>query len=589
MKSKIQIIMKNIYFTFLLTSFFSTLYCQSFQLLWSDVGNVSGVIKSAAVNPKDNNLYFVGDGHMFGNIYKFDKVTGNHSLFFSFPKPNQLPGTLDELAEFAVVVEKIAFDNQNNLIFYGRTHNENLGTTGVYSPTPFPPTFYSGHSFICKINQSGTIVWFTYFHDLLQNKNSLTIDNQNNIYVLNLRHKTQSLSPNTFQQNSDLNSKTEYQTVISKISPNGNHIWSTFYFNDNSDLYSIEAGTNGVYVYGVYKGFNQLNNFFSTVNSFQPLPGLTSSNSFNSKVFLSKFNTNGQRIWSTYYGNRTTSSPTTYLHFQNSLLVINDEPYIITTHHYDIQLHTSNMATNDAFMKKPIHNFQNNTLTKFNQNGIREWCTYLYCGSGIDKTTYNDLMLIGELFVEDEDKKYITSNSHQSLHGGNKDMYLSIISNDGKQLKYGSFYGYEGVESGSILTFENGYYIFGSTSGNLLKTNNFSTSNQEFYGNSPGHYWGRFTSAFQYNTLSDNKTTQNNIKTFLYPNPAIDVINISSEGSFLTNTQFTIYDINGKKVITQKYNNDNHHSIKISNLNPGVYILQIKGDGINQSHKFIKK
>ena len=130
------------------------------------------------------------------------------------------------------------------------------------------------------------------------------------------------------------------------------------------------------------------------------------------------------------------------------------------------------MATNDAFMKKPIHNFQNNTLTKFNQNGIREWCTYLYCGSGIDKTTSNDLMLIGELFVEDEDKKYITSNSHQSLHGGNKDMYLSIISNDGKQLKYGSFYGYEGVESGSILTFENGYYIFGSTSGNLLKTNN---------------------------------------------------------------------------------------------------------------------
>lgn len=79
----------------------------------------------------------------------------------------------------------------------------------------------------------------------------------------------------------------------------------------------------------------------------------------------------------------------------------------------------------------------------------------------------------------------------------------------------------------------------------------------------------------------------NNIETnnySIYPNPATDLFNISgAQGAKLN-----IYDAIGRVVLQDNVKSDNQ-SISISNLNPGVYTVQLINNGQVTSSKLIKK
>lgn len=83
-------------------------------------------------------------------------------------------------------------------------------------------------------------------------------------------------------------------------------------------------------------------------------------------------------------------------------------------------------------------------------------------------------------------------------------------------------------------------------------------------------------------TLSLENSLTNEL--VIYPNPAKDVLNISSlelNDSML----YTIFDITGKRVMNSKLNNS---SIDISKLSPGNYIIRIVSGASIKSQKFIK-
>lgn len=77
----------------------------------------------------------------------------------------------------------------------------------------------------------------------------------------------------------------------------------------------------------------------------------------------------------------------------------------------------------------------------------------------------------------------------------------------------------------------------------------------------------------------------------IYPNPANDVINLSSDFASIENAKISIFDILGKKV----YSNDalfesvGDASIDISNLKTGVYMVEILKDNKIETRKIIKK
>ncbi len=71
----------------------------------------------------------------------------------------------------------------------------------------------------------------------------------------------------------------------------------------------------------------------------------------------------------------------------------------------------------------------------------------------------------------------------------------------------------------------------------------------------------------------------------LYPNPTSSILNFSNKG--LINTPVQIVDITGKIILSTKISSEN--TLHVEALNSGVYFVQLKVEGQNISHKFIKQ
>lgn len=89
-----------------------------------------------------------------------------------------------------------------------------------------------------------------------------------------------------------------------------------------------------------------------------------------------------------------------------------------------------------------------------------------------------------------------------------------------------------------------------------------------------------YVSDFDVNIKENNFTSLN-----IYPNPASDYINISSQNTI---ENINIYNIDGKKIDNIKTNKTNN-IIDISNLQQGIYILETISENQVEKSKFIKQ
>lgn len=537
----------------------------------------------AHVDQKTNSLYH-GD-YDLNRIYKTNTASPTSSLLYTIP--HSVGGTL---------IESVKITSKGELILCGRTLVNNLATPGAYSSTPIASLF-TGSGYIAKVDTSGKLVWFTYFHPIVQNASSLTIDKNDNIYVVTNREKIETLTANTFQTNGDPTHPLTYMNAISKLDTNGKHQWSTFYSKNQSIIRNIVAGTNGIYVYGEHLESNSNSNYFGSAGSFQEYAtGMTTGGTNNANmVFLSKFNFNGTRAWSSYFGkDRSYTTHNNILLSNNSLVVINDDAYILTNH--DIRPGVSkNITTKSVFLESSITNSQIDiTLTKFLGNGQRDWTTFLYAGD-ILQTNNN------ELFISSTIKKtnpflsnLITTNAYQKNHGGADDSYAYTITTDGKKRNYASYYGFAGTDNAITFPTSKGYFSIGYTYGNPIRstTQTFTTPNapiRNLSRNTKGEltFKGDFLSYFTTESVSNNMFDK--IQFNIYPNPTTNILNIQTEEILPENTTAIVYDVTGKRVLQTPLINSNINSINVSNLNSGVYILQIDGSNLSHSYKFIKK
>ncbi len=451
----------------------------------------------AEVHPKTGCIYLV---NAYGDeIFEYCPNQPVPRLIYKIP--NNGEGISD--------IESMKFDADNHLIISGRTTNPQLATSGAYSESLIFGES-SRPTFISKIDLEGNLIWSTYFHDLVANASHLTIDADNNIYILNKRNKSTIASSSSFQEIGDLNASLDYQDVISKLDSNGKHIWSTFYTKDNSKIRSIVAGTDGLYIYGEHLGADPTSNYFGTLNSFQESISDGKSSLKNlSKVFLSKFSFEGKRIWSTYFGLQNTN--VTYgntLRNNHSLTVINDEAYILTSHKTS-SLKNQNITTEEAYLREPFGSESPKTISKFSSKGERVWTTYINAGEYVFSDGKDLFISSSPANGNSERNLPTTENAHQPKHGGGRsDVYISILSSNGTALKYASFYGYEGQDSGVTLPTQNGFYIIGSSNLNQKKKAPFVTSNiseNEYFKVGEDNYSGDFLSYFKQKKIKDKK------------------------------------------------------------------------------------
>ncbi|HRH68461.1 MAG TPA: T9SS type A sorting domain-containing protein [Flavobacteriales bacterium] len=213
---------------------------------------------------------------------------------------------------------------------------------------------------------------------------------------------------------------------LAKFDPNGILEWATFYGGDASDVgnaCAVDANGN-VFLAGTTRSTNGI-----AAGGHQLSHGSTTPEDA-TDAFLVKFNSDGERLWGTYYGGTvpdlgnscaTDADGNVYLAGEtSSLLGISFDGH-----------QTSNGGGQDAF------------LVKFNADGVRQWASF-YGGTAADigwscATAANgDVLLCGQ--TASTDAITFPGAFQESLGGGFNDAFLVRFSTSGTRL-WSTYYG----------------------------------------------------------------------------------------------------------------------------------------------------
>lgn len=266
------------------------------------------------------------------------------------------------------------------------------------------------------------------------------------------------------------------KTVI--IDPVPIRLWGTYYGGDSTD-YCFDITTNSnndVYITG---------NTWSSTNI--ATNGTHQSNlSGTSNLFFTKFDTDGKRLWGTYfyYDIGLFNS-----HIAKIKSDSNNNLYFAASEQYN-----TNIATVGSF--QPTKNDWSDVfLVKLNNLGIREWATY-YGGNGNDELlslcldSSNNIYISGQTSSTDV---MSTPGSHQINNSNNSnDGFIAKFDSTGNRI-WGTFYGGNGGDGFFNVSISNDGYLYAT--GTQNSSNNISTPGayQEFSNGSSGGMIVKFT------------------------------------------------------------------------------------------------
>lgn len=478
-----------------------------------------------------------------------------------------------------------ATDASGNVYLTGRTASSNaIATAGAHQAT------FGGGSydvFIVKFTANGTRVWGTYYGgtgstDYTQ---ACTVDPSGNLYVAGPTNSTTKIATagayqSVFGGGAD-------DAFLVKFDGNGNRLWGTYYGSTGSEwARSCAADISGNIYIG---GHTSSTATMATAGSHQSTYGGGSSD-----AFLVKFNTNGARIWATYYGGTgddygfpcaTDASGNVYITGQ-----LNSTNGIATAGAYQA---TFGGGTNDAF------------LVEFDANGIRQWGTY-YGGPSSDLGLYCALDASGNIFMSGHttsSSAIATAGSQQSSIAGSNDAFLvkfspviplpvdfvefSASCNQHTTLLVWSTVSetnnsfFEIEKSGNGHHFENAGQVKGAGTSSILHhyLYEIDQAGQEIY-----YYRIRqvdFNGEFTYSkTIAVRCNPANQLSFQVSPNPSSGTIYVipSDEKVLLSNPRLSITDLSGR-IILQETLLKTNTIIDIKNkCAQGAYFVRIQNE-----------
>jgi len=325
---------------------------------------------------------------------------------------------------------------RNNI--YGLSVQENIPVNSILFIDPIPhriwSTFYGGwmNDAICDgvLDQEGNLIF------------SGVTWSDNNIATAGSHQSTRTQSDDC---------------MLLKFTADGQRIWGTYYGGNGQDTqsYCDVDNTNNIYLAG---------DTYSSTNI--ATPGAFKTNYQGGEyAFLAKFNSQGIRLWGTYFGGNWNNTFGLDCKSDNSGNVYmcgttNSNDSIATTGSHQ----TVKGGLDDGF------------LVKFDSSGARLWATY-YGGSSFEYaysciTDSNVRVYIGGFTFSSNNISSIGSHQ-QSFGGGFNDGFLAAFDSSGQRL-WGTYYG--GSEGDGIygLTLSADQYIY--CAGVSESQNNISTS-----------------------------------------------------------------------------------------------------------------
>ena len=276
----------------------------------------------------------------------------------------------------------MCLDSIGNIYVTGQSASvTNIATPGSFqSSLPSPD---SAGGYIIKFDTSGNRIWGTYFLNV--NCEGICLDNIGNVYIGGTVHSNVSgvTTSGSFQPVYGGGSSDYF---LAKINPLGSQkLWCTYYGgNDEDDGLSTSVSTDNFS--NVYLGGHTLSsNNISTTGAFQvSLIGSEAG-------LLVKFDSNGNRLWGTYFPGEVNSNN------------IDLNGYIYIT---GATNSTTGISTSGAYQPN-LNGVSDSYIAKFNPSGSRLWGTYFggnnsTIGEGayaIDVDNIGNIDIVGNVLV----------------------------------------------------------------------------------------------------------------------------------------------------------------------------------------------
>ncbi len=361
-----------------------------------------------------------------------------------------------------------ALDTSGNVYLAGRTSS----TTGIASGG-FQNIYGGGYNdaFLVKFSSSGVRLWATYYGgDNDDNGFSCVIDVLGNVYISGCTGSLSNIAFNGFQSIPGSNAGL-YDAFLVKFSSSGVRLWATYYGGGDSDFgFACIVDTMGnIYLAGKTSSINNI-----ASGGFQNTNG-------GEDAFLAKFNSSGIRLWATYYGGSSSEwgyscaadmSGNVYLSgytsstsgiasggFQNTLGGGGIDAFLVkfdsnggrlwATYYGGNDIDDSRSCAVDGYgnvylvgrtfsttgiaaggVQNIYKGGQDAFVVKFNSNGGRVWGTY-YGGNGEDDGYFCSSDPLGNVYFSGttSSTSNIASSGFQNTYGGSAyDAYLVKIS-----------------------------------------------------------------------------------------------------------------------------------------------------------------
>lgn len=312
------------------------------------------------------------------------------------------------------------------------------------------------------------LIWGTYYGGVSAVGESCTVDGAENVYLTGWTSSSSYISSGGHQDLYGGN----WDAFLVKFNSAGIRQWATYYGGNNSDYGKSCAvdGYGNVYLAGNTESTNNI-----ALGGHQNIIG------GNKDAFLAKFDSQGIRLWGTYYGGTLDDSGISCAVdvFGNVFLA----GFTKSTNNISFGGHQNTKVgfSWDAF------------LVKFDSAGVSQWGTY-YGGNQNDKGLSCATDSFGNVFLsgDTESSSNISSGGHQNIFGNSWDAFLVKFNSNGIR-QWGTYYGGSMSEVGRFIcidSFDN-VYLTG-------QTNSFdsisSGGHQNSYGGSGDAFLVKFNS-----------------------------------------------------------------------------------------------
>lgn len=320
-------------------------------------------------------------------------------------------------------------------------------------------------AFLVKFNSNGTRSWATYYGgELFDRGRHCAVDSSGNVYLVGTTRSMSNIALNGHQPNNGGNGNDD--AFIVKFNSDGERQWATYYGGANGEYgHSCSvSGPGDIYMAGYTGSFNGI-----SMGGFQMDFGGGTED-----AFLVKFNSNGVRQWSTYFGGNDS-----------------DLGFSCATDKFgNIFLAGETRSTSDiasgghqvSFGGGPTDSF----LAKFNPEGLLQWSTY-YGGSNQDRVwpcvvdSHGNVYIAGTTGSSSE----IAFEGYQTTYGGgSEDAFLAKFYPNGI-LQWSTYYGDEDIDYGQSCAIDNSGNIY--MAGYTQSTSNIASGGHQ---NTFGGGWG---------------------------------------------------------------------------------------------------